>query len=199
MPCLLYHLKELLHIHTQSRTSQEKRTHLCCMPPFRKPVSYHCNLLMFNMVIPFPLSLPIKYDLVNFFLPICRNWLSKFFTTLSKSILTNICVSHTSFTEGEIDTTRLRSRPASNIFLIKSCMKHIEVCVGREAVALHFKRSLCHICLTYLKWKGARELSTASHKFQKTLGPITQCYFKKMGGQGVQVFLLSFGFLKFPG
>lgn len=78
-------------------------------------------------------------------------------------------------------------------------MKHIEVCVGREAVALHFKRSVCHICLTYLKWKGARELSTASHKFQKTLGPITQCYFKKMGGQGVQIFLLSFGFLKLSG
>ena len=121
------------------------------VPPFRKPVSYCSNLLMSNMVIPFPLSLPIRYDLVNLFLPICRNWLSKFFMTLSKSIFTNICISHISFTEGEIDATRLQSRPATNIFLMKSCMKHIGACVGREAVMLHFKRSVCHICLIYLK------------------------------------------------
>lgn len=121
------------------------------MPPFRKPVGYCSNLLMINMIIPFSLGLPIRYDLVNLFLPICCNCLSKFFMTVSKSIFTDICLSHISFAEGEIDTNRLQSRLATSILLMKSCMKHIGARVGREAVALHFNRSVCHICLMYLK------------------------------------------------
>lgn len=156
MPYLLYHLTELLHIHTQSRTSQENIAHLCCCASSQQA----CELLLQPPDIQYgyssPLCLPIRYNLVNLFLPICCNWLPKFFRSLSKSIFTNICITPISFT-GEIDTMRLQSHPTTCILLLKSCPKgtlghvlalKLQCCTSRgEGV-------ICPLCLKMQRGEG---------------------------------------------